>query len=82
MAVITTPVRAIDSCEPGGDLVHGPMEIVDPALQRDRELDQVLAPAAHERPLRVAEPPHPHPRDRSENRGGDREGAGALGGMR
>ena len=37
---------AVDSDEPGRDLVHGPVQVVDPALERDGELDEVaLAPA-------------------------------------
>src|SRR5471032_889138 len=39
------------------------MEIVDPPLQRDGELDQVLSPATEQHPLRIAHAPHPDPGD-------------------
>ena len=58
-AVRDGPVdAAVDPREPGGDLVDGPVQVVDPALQRDGELDEVLAAAAEQHPLRVAHAPH------------------------
>ena len=52
----------VDAREAGRDLVDGAVQVVDPALERDGELDEVLAAAADERPLRVAEPPDARPR--------------------
>ena len=34
----------VDPREPRRDLVHGPVQVVDPALQRDGEVDHVLLP--------------------------------------
>ena len=36
----------VDAREPRGDLVDGPVEIVDPPLQGDREVDDVGGRAA------------------------------------
>ena len=41
---------SIDPREARRDLVHRPVEVVDPALQRDREVEQVARAAAEERP--------------------------------
>ena len=53
---------AVDPGQSGGDLVDRSMEIVDPRLERDRELGEILAAAAEEHPLRVADAPHLDPR--------------------
>ena len=37
------------------DLVDAAVQVVDPALERDRELDEILAAAAHQHPLRLAQ---------------------------
>ena len=48
------PVDApVDAGEPGGDLVDGAVEVVDPALEGDGELDDVLAAAAEQQALRL-----------------------------
>ena len=39
----------VDAREAGRDLVDGAVQVVDPALERDRELDEVLAAAADQR---------------------------------
>ena len=57
---------AVDPREPGRDLVDGAVQVVDPALERDGELDQVLAAAADQHPLRVAQPADAHPGDPGE----------------
>ena len=49
---------AVDAREARGDLVDRAVEVVDPALQRDGEVDEVLAAAAEQRPLRLAHAPH------------------------
>ena len=72
---------AVDAREPAGDLVDRAVEVVDPALQRDGELDEILAAAADQHALRVAQPAdadpgHPGERDAcepdSDADGGDR----------
>ena len=84
----------VDAREPGRDLVDRAVEVVDPPLQRDGELDEVLAAAADERPLRVAqaadadpgEParatspaaPSDDPENGDERGGGSRRGARAA----
>ncbi len=68
----TRPVDApVDARERRRDLVDGAVQVVDPALERDRELDEVLAAAADQHALRVAEPADPHPRDPREREPGD-----------
>ena len=64
---------AVDPREPGRDLVDGAVEVVDPRLERDGELDQVLPPAADERPLRVAQPPDARPGDQATTSPADAE---------
>ena len=51
----------VDAGEAGGDLVDRAVEVVDPRLQRDGEVDEVLAAAAEQRPLRLADAPHLDP---------------------
>ena len=58
--------RRSTRARPGCDLVDGAVQVVDAALERDRELDQVLAAAADQHPLRVAQPADAHPRDPGE----------------
>ena len=58
---------AVDAGEPGGDLVDRTVEVVDPALQRDGELDEVAPAAAEQRQLGGARPPDP----KREHDGGD-----------
>ena len=75
------PVDAtVDPREAGGDLVDRAMEVVDPALQRDSEVDEVRAAAAEQDPLRVSQPADAHPepeaqeeRNHGRSRRGDRE---------
>src|SRR5262249_56676887 len=52
---------AVDAREAGGDLVDGAVEVVDPRLQRDGEVDEILPAAPDERALRLAEPTDTHP---------------------
>src|SRR6516165_8650686 len=63
----------VDPREPGGDLVDSAVKIVDPRLQRDRELHEVLPAAADERALRVTQPARPDPRDARDHDRCDRE---------
>src|SRR6266516_2184295 len=57
-AAVDSPV---DACEPGRDLVHGAVQVVDPALQRDREVDEIFLAAADEHELGRAHPSHRQP---------------------
>ena len=52
---------AVDPRQPCGDLVDGPVQVVDPALQRDGEVDEIRPAAAHERPLCLTQAPDPCP---------------------
>jgi hypothetical protein len=54
------------------------VEVVDAPLERDCELDEVLAAAADQDALRVPEKPHPHPRHPGKGHPGDadRDGDG------
>ena len=65
--------------EAGCDLVHCAMQVVDPALQRDREVDDVGAATAEQRRWAARRQPDPEPgarpqRDDRGRRGGDRDG--------
>ena len=43
----------VDASEAGGELVDGAVQLVDAALQRDREVDEIGLAAAEERQLRA-----------------------------
>src|SRR5205814_10189768 len=45
----------VDAGEPGRDLVDRPVEIVDPGLQRDGEIDEIVLRTAKEHLLRWTE---------------------------
>jgi hypothetical protein len=54
----------VDARETGGDLVDGAVQVVDPGLQRDGEVDEVAPVAAEQhalrRPQRAHSPPDEH----------------------
>ena len=64
---------AVDPREAGGDLVDGAVEVVDPPLERDGELDEILAAAADERSLGVTKAPNACPGDRCDDQAGRAE---------
>ena len=39
---------AVDPREAGGDLVHGSVQIIDPSLERDGEVDEILLAASEQ----------------------------------
>jgi hypothetical protein len=51
------------------------VEVVDPALEGDRELDEILAPAADQHPLGLPDAAHLHPREPGEHEAADGERA-------
>ncbi len=51
----------VDARETRGDLVDGAVEVVDTPLERDGELDEVLAAAADQGALGVTQAPDAHP---------------------
>ena len=55
---------AVDPREAGRDLVDRPVQVVDPALERDGEVDEVLLAAAEQHPLRLAHAAAAPPRER------------------
>src|SRR5829696_750997 len=67
----------VDPRKPRGDLVHGAVEVVDAALERDREVDDVLPAAGEQQSLRVAHTADADPREprEDERRDGDRRRA-------
>ncbi len=69
----------VDAREPRGHLVHRAVEVVDPALERDGEVDDVRRRAAEDRLLVASERPDAPPggkggdeRDRRDRDGRDR----------
>ncbi len=62
----------VDPRQPRGDLVDGPVEVVDPALQRDREVDDVGGRTAEDRLLTAPQdtdtPPGVERREQCERR--------------
>ena len=73
--------------EPGRDLVDGAVEVVDAALERDGEVDEVGAAAAEQDALRRPEPSHAYPQpearsERDRGRRGRRDGDDQGGGHR
>src|SRR2546421_548157 len=70
------------SCSPGDSAV----EVVDPGLEGDGEVDEVAAAAADQHALRLADAPHPDRRppgepgaDRADDEAGDRDDECAYG---
>ena len=52
------PVPADEACR---DLVNGPVQVVDPALERDGEVDEVALAAAEQHLLACLQAPHAKP---------------------
>src|SRR6266536_3453543 len=82
-AVVDPPV---DAREGGADLVHRAVEVVDPALERDGEVDEVGLAAAEQHELRRAHAPQgevvadrEEERQSRRHRGADRDPAGDRG---
>ena len=69
---------AVDAREARGHLVDRPVQVVDAPLERDGEVDEILAAAAEQHPLRVADaldldprPPGEAEADRADGDAGD-----------
>ena len=61
---------------PRGDLVHGPVQVVDPALQRDGEIDEILLATAEQHALRRANRLQLPPREARDDQREPCDGAG------
>src|SRR5207253_880485 len=59
----------VDAGEPGGDLVHRTVQIVDPALERDGEVDEIGLASAEQDELRGSDPAELPPGEHGEGRG-------------
>ena len=66
----------VDTRKAGGDLVDDAVEVVDPGLERDREVDEIGLPATEQHGLAGAEPAHAasEHHDREQGAGCDRAG--------
>ena len=73
MFATVSSTRRSTRARPGRHLVDRAVQVVDPALQRDGELDEVLPAAADERPLRLPQPADARPGDPGEDEAGRAE---------